>query len=359
MANKTHQKDQDDEDIDEEERDEPEDKKNSGAVDVEDEEASDESKKKDHDADNIEIVEDSKVSTHQKPADDDRSQQRRQESAEEKRLRHRAERERKKSRRLAAEARDKAIIQRQQQELEQLKTQFAEFSTKVPQFEQRQQAQDEAQLDNAIESQRTVYNNALTLISKAMAEGNAEQYAHAMRVKDDANGKYNQLTMLKQNYQTQKQQATTKQTTTQTQQKAPDPRVQANVNRWMVKNEWYDPAGRDEDSKRTKEIDADLAKEGYDPVSKEYFDELDARVREELPHLFEQTRTRTINGHGGKPRPRQVSGSIGADSYSGDTPRLQIPAHVVQNAKDAGMWDDAEKKKLFLKNWKEQNGAGG
>jgi hypothetical protein len=66
-----------------------------------------------------------------------------------------------------------------------------------------------------------------------------------------------------------------------------DPRHVAHAQSFMVDNDWWDPLGRDNDSKTVLTIDAALVNEGFDPTSKDYWDELRERVEKELPLHFD------------------------------------------------------------------------
>lgn len=66
------------------------------------------------------------------------------------------------------------------------------------------------------------------------------------------------------------------------QQSRPDPKAEA----WAEKNEWF---GADEVmTNGTFAIHNQLAREGFDLSSDEYYDELDRRVRKEFPHKFKR-----------------------------------------------------------------------
>jgi hypothetical protein len=75
---------------------------------------------------------------------------------------------------------------------------------------------------------------------------------------------------------------------------APLPRVvQQHVEDFMDENPWYNPNDRlangkvrDFDTRIMLEIDSDLAAEGFDPSSQDYWEELRDRGRERLPHRF-------------------------------------------------------------------------
>lgn len=57
---------------------------------------------------------------------------------------------------------------------------------------------------------------------------------------------------------------------------------------WMNKNRWYNQPGKERFTRITNRIDRDIANEGYDPTSDEYWAELDLRLKREAPELFEK-----------------------------------------------------------------------
>ena len=77
----------------------------------------------------------------------------------------------------------------------------------------------------------------------------------------------------------------TPQTTTQD-LPAPDPQAEA----WAAKNTWF---GQDRAMTYTAfEIHKDLVNEGFDPQSKDYYAEVDKRIKVDFPHKFGNTETK-------------------------------------------------------------------
>lgn len=345
--------DLEEDDRDEEDRDEKSDGKEDD-VEVDSDKEDDKGKGKEKE-DEIEIIDDERiVDTAQvkKPES--------QESQEDKRERRRREKKEKVARRIAAERRDKMRIQQQARELEEVKRQLAEVKGLVPQFQQRMSSQEEMQIDNAMSQQKNVYDAALDQLNKAITEGNGQAAATAQRYIDDAKGKYAQLANLKQNLTNERQKSSNGHDE-ETEQQVTQPKIHEGEmlkiyrTRWVTENDWYDadPKTDDDDSKVARAIDKQLIKDGFDPNHRDFWTEFKTRLKEELPHLSEDEKEKTKS----RPRPRQVNGSVGADSYAGESGKLRIPQRVVQMAKDAGLWDDEKKRKMFIANWKQQNGA--
>lgn len=61
------------------------------------------------------------------------------------------------------------------------------------------------------------------------------------------------------------------------------------VQDFRKKNSWFDPNLMDRDSKRAKRISEDLLREGYDAGDEDYWEELQDRIGDELPHRAAKT----------------------------------------------------------------------
>lgn len=315
--------------------------------DVDDAESDSESSKK-KDEPEIEVIIEEDEKKDDRVAVQGRKSEK-EESTEDKRERRRRERKLKNSRNYA----NVRELENLRQVVAKLAKENEEIKGMAGEFGKREALRDEQQINDAINSQKGLYANAERQFTKAIAEGDGLAAAEAQRVMGDAQNKYNQLTNLKSTHENNRRSA-------EVQKKEPvqekDTRLQqVYTQRFLAKNDWFDPAGSDDDSKRAKEIDNEVAREGFDPNTKEYWDEIEDRLRDEIPHVFkDEGIRRTIHA---KPRPRQTNGSIGADSGSSSSKpnSIKIPERVVKMAKDAGQWEDPKMRQLFLKNWKEHN----
>jgi hypothetical protein len=128
---------------------------------------------------------------------------------------------------------------------------------------------------------------------------------------------------------------------------AANPALVRQANKWMERNSWYDPKGGDEDSQIAKVIDNRLAEEGYDPSSSDYWEELDSRLQKRLPHLYNQR-----SSESNRSRPRSVVTGTGRETgrASGGNTFVLEPEQV-RAMKDAGLWDDPEKRARMIKRY--------
>lgn len=138
-----------------------------------------------------------------------------------------------------------------------------------------------------------------------------------------------------------------------------DPRHVAHAQSFMVDNDWWDPLGRDTDSKLVLDIDTALVGEGYNPVTKDYWDELRQRVEKDLPHHFDaggdeddddDKDTDTDKGNGRKTRrsrgPQFRTGGRERPLKKGE---VYISAERKEAMIERGVWEDPVLRNKFLK----------
>ena len=132
----------------------------------------------------------------------------------------------------------------------------------------------------------------------------------------------------------------------------PNQQVQRLAADWMRRNSWYNPQATDADSRIAKSIDEQMASEGWDPSDRDYWDELDTRLQKVLPHRYNEDNDdddRQVR------RPRNVVGSSGREASAayGGTNRTQfvLSPDRVKAMKDAGAWDNPERKAKMIKSF--------
>lgn len=141
------------------------------------------------------------------------------------------------------------------------------------------------------------------------------------------------------------------------QQSERQPRVsetlKQNAQAFMDEHDWYDIKGGDRDSARVLAIDRKMANEGWDPNTKGYWDELRERVREELPHRFEDNERQDDD----RPPTRQRTGGSERDTPRGGGNTFHLSAARVAALKEAGMWDDPAKRAKMIRTYKARDDA--
>jgi len=130
-------------------------------------------------------------------------------------------------------------------------------------------------------------------------------------------------------------------------QNVPNPittEVQHNATKWLKKNSWYDPQARDTDSRIAKVIDQELAADGWDPSDSEYWEELDNRLSARLPHRYTAKGSKE-----GKRSSGPTASSRVANANSPKAGTITLSRDRVQAIKDAGAWDDVEKRNKMIR----------
>jgi len=206
-------------------------------------------------------------------------------------------------------------------------------------LERKSHGSDLARLDKAIEDQSNRILFAKQKIAEATSTGNGELLTSAQEMWFEARRQAEALANLKK-----RAVAPQKQRTIQ----APDPQLQRHANKWMAENTWYDPNGKDADSRRALNEDAILAEEGYDPKTAEYWEELDRRLQRVVPHRYTEEADERPRS-----RPRSAVTSSGRESASnnGRGNSFTLSPEQVRAMKDAGMWDDAEKRAKMIRRY--------
>jgi hypothetical protein len=116
---------------------------------------------------------------------------------------------------------------------------------------------------------------------------------------------------------------------------------------FIADNPWYDAQGRDEDSSIVIAIDQTLAKDGFNPQTSEYWDELRKRAARRLPEKFGKKQTeRTARGG-----PSVGSGREHAPTST--RKEMYVSPERKSALMEAGVWDDAVLRNKYLKRYAE------
>jgi len=233
----------------------------------------------------------------------------------------------------------KAVSTEKDVKLTHLERQNQQLLERLSVLERKSHGSDLARLNKAIEDQDNRILFAKQKISEATSTGNGELLTSAQEMWFEARRQAEALANLKQ-----RATAPQKQRTIQ----APDPQLQRHANNWMSNNPWYDPSGRDPDSRRALNEDSILAEEGYDPKTAEYWEELDRRLQRVVPHRYTEDADE-------RPRSRPRSAVTGSGREfaltNGRSNSFTLSPDQVKAMKDAGMWDDAEKRAKMIRRY--------
>lgn len=261
------------------------------------------------------------------------------------RERRRKEKQERKERREKAIARDKL-------ELEFLRKRNDDLERRVTAQEQRTQKSDLAAYDAHIKKATDEVQLAERVIAKATAAGNGEDVVQAMRYRDEAMARANQLTAQKKRAEAEAKKQSVQQSN------AIDPDVAAHAQQFVKDHAWYDPQGRDEDSAIVLAIDSAMVKDGYDPKSEDYWTELRKRIARRLPEKTNGKPNTKPNGDGNGSERREARGgpAIGGGKEHAPTStrkEVYISAERKQALMDAGVWDDPVLRAKYVKRYME------
>lgn len=242
--------------------------------------------------------------------------------------------------------RDQAI-KRDKLELDFLRKRNDDLERRVSVQEQRSHQVDLGGYDQAIAKAAEEVELAERVIAKAVEAGNGADVTQAMRYRDQAMQKAQQLQFAKQQAAQQRPQPQGQQIDDMTMHYAKE---------FMAENPWYDSQGRDEDSAIVIAIDQSLAKDGFNPQSEEYWDELRKRTARRLPEKFKNQKTREVK----EERVARGGPAVGSGrEHAPTTTRKEIylSPERKQALIDAGVWDDPILRMKYAKRYSEYDRA--
>jgi hypothetical protein len=206
-------------------------------------------------------------------------------------------------------------LAQQQRVIEQLQHQVGQTVT------QNVEAQYRAAMDHV--------RRAEAAMQDAVERGDGAEHVKAMRYRDEAVAAARQLAPRVEQVRRGVQPAQ--------QQMQPDPELIRRTSEWAQKNAWFNPAGTDPDSAVVKAIDNEVAAAGFDPRTSDYWEELNDRLREKLPHRYKvgERKAPAVGGRG------EVSMSAGKKTY-------RISQDMRAALEEAGIWDDPKRRAKVL-----------
>lgn len=282
-------------------------------------------------AEELEAQDDQRVGAGEPEEDDDKTEARKKEG---------------KTRR----QRQKAARDRDQRELRFLRTRNETVERQLGEMGRRLDGMESAgidtriaQLDNAIRSADDVY-------AKAIDANEGKDAAEANRIRENLKEQRDYLQQAKE------------QGAVAPEQVQPDPVLIERVKDWHGRNDWYDFGRRDEDSAIAGAIDDMLIRDGYDPTSVEYYEELDKRIARRLPHLAQgKGRGNGADDYddhlGGEepaePKSRGPKFRVGGRERPLKSNEVHISRERREAMEEAGVWEDPTLRKKYLAKYAE------
>ena len=253
-------------------------------------------------------------------------------------------REAKRSRRRAKKDLIRKTNQEKDARLQQLQRENEEFKRRLSMLERNTKAEQLTRLDKNIEDAQVRLEYAKMKLAEATSNNDGHAMVEAQTLWQSAQEEVRNLAAMRTRADAELKQPADVD--------LPDPTVQRLAARWMKKNAWYNPQANDPDSRIAKKVDELLSAQGLDPTTQEYWDELDARLQRELPHRYNDSdddESREVR------RPRNIVGSSGREASAayGGSNRSQfvLSPERVRAMKEAGAWDNPERKAKMIKNF--------
>lgn len=218
-------------------------------------------------------------------------------------------------------------------EIAQMKQRYAEMERKLT---EREKTDYHSEM-NRLESAYAIAENA---VKEATSNGDGEALARALNSRDQIRDRY-RVVAEKVNAEPAPRE---RQESAQTPQY--DDQTKYLVNRWAVRSRFkeWDPS----EQMVAKFIDKQLVAEGYDSRSEEYYEELDYRLQDELPHRYKNSLSSTKSS--GKAKARPIVAGAGREAPSKEEDQLRrLPKSFLENAEKAGLnvADPAVRKRLL------------
>tara|TARA_R110000824_G_scaffold221019_2_gene408159 strand:+ start:808 stop:1752 length:945 start_codon:yes stop_codon:yes gene_type:complete len=249
-------------------------------------------------------------------------------------------RERRRKEKVDRKERRETAIKRDKTELDFLRNRNDDLERRVSTQEHRAHQQEIHGIDQAIAQANKEVGMAERVIAKAVENNNGNDVAKAMKYRDEAMNKAQHLAYNKQ--QAAQQVNTAPQV---------DDRTMHLARQFMEDNPWYDSNGRDEDSAIVMAIDQSLSRDGYNPQTEEYWDELTARSSRRLPERFDDSVSEKSTKTTRKARGGPAVGSGKEHAPASTRKEVYISPERKAALVEAGVWDDPVLRTRYVKRY--------
>jgi hypothetical protein len=252
-------------------------------------------------------------------------------------------RQRRRKEKVDRKERRETAIKRDKTELDFLRGRNDDLERRLTDQETRARKQDQSGFDQAIAQANKEIGMADRVIAKAVEDNNGQDVAKAMKYRDEAKTKAEQLNYRKQQIAQQEAQ--------QAASPPVDDRTMHFAKQFMEDNPWYDSNGLDEDSAIVMAIDQSLSRDGYNPQTEEYWEELTSRSARRLPDLFEDHVPSKPEKKSRKARGGPAVGS--GKEHAPNSTRKEVYISPERKAAliDAGVWDDPVLRTRYVKQY--------
>lgn len=180
------------------------------------------------------------------------------------------------------------------EELEQIKARVGSFEPRLNEFDQTRRQDQIHALDQQIAEQTARARQAKQQMTQAITTGDAEAISAAMEAREEALRAADRLTVQKERLASapaaepvDPRQTSPQQFQNPRQPPPIAPAVAMRVEGFAADKPWYNPTDPNNlDSQIVLQIDRAVANEGFDPRTDDYWDEIESRAAQYLPHRF-------------------------------------------------------------------------
>ena len=223
-----------------------------------------------------------------------------------------------------------------------LKKQIEQLEQRVAVSEKKTTGVELARMDKAIEDAGVQLEYGKMKLQEAISTSNGELAIQANEMLYEAQRNIETLTGYKRQANQVQQRPNIQ---------VPSTRTQELMAEWLDENPWYDPSKDSQERDITISIDKQLVRDGFNPESEDYWDELSYRVKKVLPEVANNGYNDTNNRN---QRPRSVVTSSGRESSSNSRGNsFVLSPERVSAMKDSGAWNDPVRKKKMVEYYRE------
>lgn len=131
--------------------------------------------------------------------------------------------------------------------------------------------------------------------------------------------------------------------------------VLRNAGIFARRNSWYEHDSDDDDSETVRELDAEVARDGYNPATKDYWEELESRLKDKLPHRYKANGGKK-NGKGDDDdeddKDRTIITAGSGRGVRDKSNAYRLSKDRVDAIKEAGLWDDPKERAKMIESYK-------
>lgn len=249
-------------------------------------------------------------------------------------------RERRRNERKSRSQRQRAKVETLEQALEQTRAQLSAMQQQMSGLQSASTGSQLAQVDALAEQADKAAEHFKGVIADAVTKGDGRTVAEATEYLQAARSRAKELRTFKENA-VQALNAPA----------VPDAATTTHAQTFLGRNRWYQgPASAEPDSQVLTLLDNALAREGWQPNSPAYWQELERRAATYLPHRMKGQQAAAEDKVARSP----VAGSSGGDARSPNgSQRFTLSPARVAAIKDAGKWDDAKERDRMIRAYRD------